>query len=263
MDERTRTRSARNDRLTYIGQMMNIKKAAPKWSHLSEQLTRCAVCVNNHKLGHDNRDQAGGQLSFLLGPYCAAIFIRSEREYFFRNSSRTKAHGANLSDSCSSAIFSCSLFVFCDGVSVDSLLVIVCTCKAMRRSTSRHGADVFYPLGSIPRCCNSFRSTRLIQVAKEVSPSAFAASSSCALNSSGSRIWYGGDRFSNGVDMVITLNYYSYMVITIVLTVIQKTTPRSGGSHMGRLTKPLIEVTIMAIKEHSLLFIHTNAPETE
>ncbi len=144
MDERTRTRSARNDRLTYIGQMMNIKKAAPKWSHLSEQLTRCAVCVNNHKLGHDNRDQAGGQLSFLLGPYCAAIFIRSEREYFFRNSSRTKAHGANLSDSCSSAIFSCSLFVFCDGVSVDSLLVIVCTCKAMRRSTSRHGADSDY-----------------------------------------------------------------------------------------------------------------------
>lgn len=260
MDERTRTRSARNDRLTYIGQMMNIKKAAPKWSHLSEQLTRCAVCVNNHKPGHDNRDQAGGQLSCLLGPYCAAIFIRSEREYFFRNSSRTKAHGANLSDSCSSAIFSCSLFVFCDGVLVDSLLVIVCTCKAMRRSTSRHGADVFYPLGSIPRCCNSFRSTRLIQVAKEVSPSAFAASSSCALNSSGSRIWYGGDRFSNGVDMVITLNYYSYIVITIVLTVIQKTTPRSGGSHTGRLTKPLIEVTIMAIKEHSLLFIHTQTP---
>lgn len=229
-----------------------IKKAAPKWSRLSEQITRCAVCVCDpkHKHGDDSRYQAGGQLPCLLGPYCAAIFIRSEREYFFRNSSRTKAHGANLSDSCSSAIFSCSLFVFCDGVLVDSLLVIVCTCKAMRRSSSRHGADVFYPLGSIPRCCNSFRSTRLIQVAKEVSPSAFAASSSCALNSSGSRIWYGGDRFSNGVDMVIT----------IVLTVIQKTTPRSGGSHTGRLTKPLIEVTIMAIKEHSLLFIHTQTP---
>lgn len=82
MDERTRTRSARNDRLTYIGQMMNIKKAAPKWSHLSEQLTRCAVCVNNHKPGHDNRDQAGGQLSCLLGPYCAAIFIRSNVNIF-------------------------------------------------------------------------------------------------------------------------------------------------------------------------------------
>ncbi|STG16524.1 putative prophage protein [Escherichia coli] len=60
-----------------------IKKAAPKWSRLSEQITRCAVCVNNHKPEHDNRDQAGGQLPCLLGPYCAAIFIRSEREYFF------------------------------------------------------------------------------------------------------------------------------------------------------------------------------------
>ncbi|EGO6178823.1 host cell division inhibitor Icd-like protein [Escherichia coli] len=159
MDERTRTRSARNDRLTYIGQMMNIKKAAPKWSHLSEQLTRCAVCVNNHKPGHDNRDQAGGQLSCLLGPYCAAIFIRSEREYFFRNSSRTKAHGANLSDSCSSAIFSCSLFVFCDGVLVDSLLVIVCSCKAMRRSTSHHGADGDYSGSLVLRRWSSSRAT--------------------------------------------------------------------------------------------------------
>lgn len=138
----------------------------------------------------------------------------------------------------------------------------VCDPKHKHGNDSRYqaGGQCNYPLGSMPRCCNSFRSTRLIQVAKEVSPSAFAASSSCALNSSGSRIWYGGDRFSNGVDMVITLNYYSYIVITIVLTVIQKTTPRSGGSHTGRLTKPLIEVTIMAIKEHSLLFIHTQTP---
>ncbi len=136
-----------------------IKKAAPKWSRLSEQITRCAVCVNNHKPEHDNRDQAGGQLPCLLGPYCAAIFIRSEREYFFRNSSRTKAHGANLSDSCSSAIFSCSLFVFCDGVLVDSLLVIVCTCKAMRRSTSRHGADSDYSDSLALRRWSSSRAT--------------------------------------------------------------------------------------------------------
>ncbi|HFV0535753.1 TPA: hypothetical protein ACIXZO_002421 [Escherichia coli] len=107
------------------------------------------------------------------------------------------------------------------------------------------------PLGSIPRCCNSLRSIRLIQVANEVSPSALAASSSCALNSSGSRIWYGGDRFSNGVDMVITLNYYSYMVITIVLTITQKTTPRTVGAVTGRLTKPLTGVTIMAGTQHT------------
>lgn len=138
-----------------------IKKAAPKWSRLSEQITRCAVCVCDpkHKHGDDSRYQAGGQLPCLLGPYCAAIFIRSEREYFFRNSSRTKAHGANLSDSCSSAIFSCSLFVFCDGVSVDSLLVIVCTCKAMRRSTSRYGADSDYSDSWVLRRWSSSRAT--------------------------------------------------------------------------------------------------------
>ena len=107
------------------------------------------------------------------------------------------------------------------------------------------------PFGTMPRCCNSLRSTRLIQVANEVSPSALAASSSCALNSSGSRIWYGGDRFSNGVDMVITLNYYSYMVITIVLTITQKTTPWTAVTVPGRLTKPLNEVTIMAGTQHT------------
>lgn len=107
------------------------------------------------------------------------------------------------------------------------------------------------PLGSIPRCCNSLRSIRLIQVANEVSPSALAASSSCALNSSGSRIWYGGDRFSNGVDMVITLNYYSYMVITIVLTITQKTTPRTVGAVTGRLTTNDNESIEVAMLNHT------------
>ncbi|TLJ09799.1 host cell division inhibitor Icd-like protein [Escherichia sp. E3659] len=107
------------------------------------------------------------------------------------------------------------------------------------------------PFGSIPRCCNSLRSIRLIQVANEVSPSALAASSSCALNSSGSRIWYGGDRFSNGVDMVITLNYYSYMVITIVLTITQKTTPRSAGTHAGRLTTNDSRSIEVAMRNHT------------
>lgn len=76
--------------------------------------------------------------------------------YSFRNISRANAHGANLSDSCSSAIFSCSLFVFCDGVLVDSLLVIVCSCKAMRRSSSHHGADSFYSDSLAFRRCSYF-----------------------------------------------------------------------------------------------------------
>nr|WP_244581243.1 host cell division inhibitor Icd-like protein [Escherichia coli] len=70
---------------------------------------------------------------------CDPIFVRL---YSLRNCSREKAHGANLSDSCS--IFLRRLFRAGDGVLVDSLLVILCTCKAMRRSSSHHGAGDGY-----------------------------------------------------------------------------------------------------------------------
>ncbi|EEY7924740.1 host cell division inhibitor Icd-like protein [Escherichia coli] len=70
---------------------------------------------------------------------CDPIFVRL---YSLRNCSRAKAHGANLSDSCS--IFLRRLFRAGDGVLVDSLLVILCTCKAMRRSSSHHGDDSYY-----------------------------------------------------------------------------------------------------------------------
>jgi hypothetical protein len=62
----------------------------------------------------------------------------------------------------------------------------------------------YYALGIIPRDCNSFLKTLLIQVAKLVSPSFIASSSNCCRNSSVNRIWYCGDLFSFGVDMVIT-----------------------------------------------------------
>ncbi len=63
------------------------------------------------------------------------------------------------------------------------------------------------PLGSIPRDWSSLRSTRLIHVARVESPSIFACSSSCCLNSSVNLIWYWGDRFSFCIDMVITQRY--------------------------------------------------------
>ncbi|EHW16428.1 hypothetical protein ECDEC8C_3563 [Escherichia coli DEC8C] len=127
----------------------------------------------------------------------------------------------------------------------------------MRRNTSHHGADSFYPLGSMPRCCNSLRRTRLIQVAKDVSPSALAASSSCALKSSGNRIWYGGERFSNGVDMVITLHYYTYMVITIVLAITQKSTPRSAGNTYGASNQQRKLGAVMVAVNHIPHLVHT------
>lgn len=234
-----------------------IKKAAPKWSRLSEQITRCAVCVCDpkHKHGDDSRYQAGVQCYQSGSVRCHNCEALSFDEYSLRYFSRAKEHGANRSDSCS--FFLRRLFRAGDVFSVDSSLVIVCACKAMRRSSSHHGADSFYPLGSMPRCCNSLRRTRLIQVAKDVSPSALAASSSCALKSSGNRIWYGGERFSNGVDMVITLHYYTYMVITIVLAITQKATPRSAGNTYGASNQQRKLGAVMVAVNHIPHLVHT------
>ena len=234
-----------------------IKKAAPIWSRLSEQITRCAVCVCDpkHKHGDDSRYQAGGQCYQSGSVRCHNCEALSFDEYSLRYFSRAKEHGANRSDSCS--FFLRRLFRAGDVFLVDSSLVIVCACKAMRRSSSHHGADSFYPLGSMPRCCNSLRRTRLIQVAKDVSPSALAASSSCALKSSGNRIWYGGERFSNGVDMVITLHYYTYMVITIVLAITQKATPRSAGNTYGASNQQRKLGAVMVAVNHIPHLVHT------
>ncbi|EFF7548417.1 host cell division inhibitor Icd-like protein [Escherichia coli] len=120
-----------------------IKKAVPKWSRLSEQITRCAVCVCDpkHKNGNDSRYQAGGQCYQSGSVRCHTCNERFSL-YSLRNCSRAKAHGANLSDSCS--FFLRRLFRAGDVFSVDSSLVIVCACKAMRRSSSHHGADSDY-----------------------------------------------------------------------------------------------------------------------
>lgn len=85
---------------------------------------------------------------------CDPIFVRL---YSLRNCSRAKAHGANLSDSCS--IFLRRLFRAGDGVLVDSLLVILCTCKAMRRSSSHHGDDSYYSDSLALRRWSSSRAT--------------------------------------------------------------------------------------------------------
>lgn len=207
-----------------------------------------------HKHGDDSRYQAGGQCNQSGSVRCHTCNERVSL-YSLRNCSRAKAHGANRSDSCS--IFLRRLFRAGDNVLVNSLSVIVLSCIAMRRNTSHHGADSFYPLGSMPRCCNSLRRTRLIQVAKDVSPSALAASSSCALKSSGNRIWYGGERFSNGVDMVITLHYYTYMVITIVLAITQKSTPRSAGNTYGASNQQRKLGAVMVAVNHIPHLVHT------
>ncbi|EMK9440196.1 hypothetical protein V9O37_000632 [Escherichia coli] len=167
-----------------------IKKAAPIWSRLSEQLTRCALCVNKHKPGHDSRYQAGGQCNQSGSVRCHNCEALSFDEYSLRYFSRAKEHGANRSDSCS--FFLRRLFRAGDVFLVDSSLVIVCACKAMRRSTSHHGADSFYPLGSIPRRFSSVRPNSLSQLAR-LMPSLCASLSNCSFSSGEIRILNCGD----------------------------------------------------------------------
>lgn len=112
--------------------------------------------------------------------------------------------------------------------------------------------DLIQPFGSIPRACSSLRRVRFIQVARDVSPSCFATSSSCARKSSGKRIWYCGDLFSCCVDMVVTGAYYhlhgndhcNYSCHT-------KQRPEVFAALTRRLTKPLIGVTVMADQQHT------------
>ncbi|EMB1388306.1 host cell division inhibitor Icd-like protein [Escherichia coli] len=87
-------------------------------------------------------------------PVCDPIFVRL---YSLRNCSRAKAHGANLSDSCS--IFLRRLFRAGDNILVNSLSVIVLSCIAMRRSTSHHGADSDYSDSLALRRWSSSRAT--------------------------------------------------------------------------------------------------------
>jgi hypothetical protein len=110
-----------------------------------------------------------------------------------------------------------------------------------------------YAFGVIPLDCNSFLNILFIHVAKLVSPSLAASSSSCCRNSSVNRIWYCGDLFSFGVDMVLTLYYYNYMVTTIIMVTTKKTIPRSAGTLPRDLTTiTLNEVMIMANRYDSV-----------
>ncbi|EIX5136517.1 host cell division inhibitor Icd-like protein [Escherichia coli] len=168
------------------------------------------------------------------------------------------------SASSRSMVFSC----FCRMVSQsgeilspscsDAFSVIVLPCKAMRRSTPHYGAGGFYPLGSIPRCCNSLRIIRFIQAASESSPSCCCAFSIFSRKSGSKRNWNGGlPRLSLlCIDTLITPHVMCLCVSTHYIHSMQKTTPRSAGIRAGRLTKSRSGVTIMAVRQHTPHSVH-------
>ena len=243
---------------------------------------------------------------------CDPIFVHL---YSLRNFSKTNAQGANLSDSCSYAIFLRCLFRAGDGVLVDSLLVMALPCKIMHRSSSHHGTYSGYSCSLALRRWSSSRATvtscpissaaltpifstcarasseetrgfsplpsawrraisprtAVITKAAIVSPSVFEFSIS-SITSWGKRIFFICDlllmfpvaiRMSGYFEVCThytkrcvdkTLDTVAHLNLICIYTNccgVYTATPRSGGTHAGRLTKPLNEVTIMAGTQHT------------
>ncbi|KEJ78437.1 hypothetical protein AB67_1241 [Escherichia coli 5-366-08_S1_C3] len=206
-----------------------IKKAAPIRNRLSEQLTCCEKngsvqgnyinrVVKRHycritsktkatakgsPVGTRENKSITNNATFAAGGQCnqsGSVRCHTCNErfslYSLRNCSRAKAHGANLSDSCS--IFLRRLFRVGDNVLVNSLSVIVLSCIAMRRNTLHHGAGDGYS------CSLAFRRwRRLISPSSAetincpvLSPSSFKFSTASAI------AW--GTRASSFLDFPLT-----------------------------------------------------------
>lgn len=242
---------------------------------------------------------------------CDPIFVRL---YSLRNFSRTNAHGANLSCSCSFTAFLRCFFLDEDNFFND-LSVIVYTCNPVRHSSPHHGAGDGYSCSLALRRWSSSRATvtscsissaaltpifstcasasseetrgfsplpsawrraisprtAVITKAAIVSPSVFEFSIS-SITSWGKRIFFICDlllmfpvaiRMSGYFEVCThytkrcvdkTLDTAAHLNLTCIYTNdcgVYTATPRSGGTHAGRLTKPLNEVTIMAGTQHT------------
>ncbi len=165
---------------------------------------------------------------------------------------------AQASDCLCRMISSSCVCVSCIGDSV--LLVMVLPCKAMRRSSSRHGADSNYSFDSMPRLSNSRRKSLFIHPERLSSPSSFMAMLKRSNKSASRRSCTENLSFLLSLVDIVYLEYNNGLTVTMYTNDTTKAKPAGAMNTNGLLTKPLIEVTIMAIKEHSLLFIHTQTP---
>lgn len=110
------------------------------------------------------------------------------------------------------------------------------------------------PLGSMPLDWSSLRITRFIHAAKDSSPSCCCARSIMSRNSGSSRNWKGGlPRLSFlCVDTSITPVVMCLCVMTHYIQIVKKATPQQCLDPLPRrLTKPLVEVTVMAMNKHT------------
>lgn len=187
---------------------------------------------------------------------CDPIFVRL---YSLRKFSRINAQGANLSDSYSYAIFLRCLFRAGDGVLVDSLLVMALPCKTMHRSSSHHGAGDGYSCSLALRRWrySTSRFNAAVTNCPVLSPGIFTASTlfitSCGTLAATvcdfaftafvamlctpykKQMQYAGKKIS--VQHLTCLTPGLKLVFnTLLMQGAETTTPRSGGTHAGRLT---------------------------
>ncbi|MCU0009935.1 icd-like protein, partial [Escherichia coli] len=145
------------------------KTKATRYGGPSTQATRypqrMSIANNARFAAGGQCDQCAGLLvgysCSLASPYCDVfqvcdpIFVRL---YSFKNFSRTNAHGANLSCSCSLTAFLRCFFLDEDNFFND-LSVIVYTCNPVRHSSSLHGASDGYSCSLALRRWSSSRAT--------------------------------------------------------------------------------------------------------
>ena len=202
---------------------------------------------------------------------CDPIFVRL---YSLRNFSRINAQGANLFDSCSYAIFLRCRFRAGDGVLVDSLLVMAQPCKTMHRSSSHHGAGDGYSCSLALRRWrySTSRFNAAVTNCPVLSPGIFTASTlfitSCGTLAATvcdfaftafvamlctpykKQMQYAGKKIS--VQHLTCLTPGLKLVFnTLLMQGAETTTPRSGGTHAGRLTTNDSKSIEVAMRNHT------------
>ncbi|CAJ1289698.1 host cell division inhibitor Icd-like protein [Escherichia coli] len=202
---------------------------------------------------------------------CDPIFVRL---YSLRKFSRINAQGANLSDSYSYAIFLRCLFRAGDGVLVDSLLVMALPCKTMHRSSSHHGAGDGYSCSLALRRWrySTSRFNAAVTNCPVLSPGIFTASTlfitSCGTLAATvcdfaftafvamlctpykKQMQYAGKKIS--VQHLTCLTPGLKLVFnTLLMQGAETTTPRSGGTHAGRLTTNDSKSIEVAMRNHT------------
>ncbi|HGC5587313.1 TPA: hypothetical protein ACIYS1_004515, partial [Escherichia coli] len=260
-----------------------IKKAAPIRSRLSEQLTYCAKneykqwnyisqVTKRHNCRITGKEKAtchGGQCDQCPGllvdcqPGGRFLFAFKRRGYFSTKGSRANLSGTLRFSVRVNALF-ISLRVFSrwrmiidNALFCSSWLFIIITFKTMRRSTSHHGADSNYSFDSMPRLSNSRRKSLFIHPERLSSPSSFMAMLKRSNKSASRRSCTENLSFLLSLVDIVYLEYNNGLTVTMYTNDTTKAKPAGAMNTNGLLTKPLIEVTIMAGTQHTPRLAHT------